>query len=383
MTRVMATLTNAPAFQEFSPDEIGLIAEIGKSKSVRQGRQIIQEGETGRSLFVVASGSVEVVKHVQGPDAPAISRLGAGAIFGEFGLIGHPPRTADVVACEDMEVIEIEYGPLEALARSRPQIGAKLYRALAASVCSKLTQTNEALLQFFLSSRHLALGRMAMSIVHEINNPLSTLQLNLSMAKDLVSEGVGVNESATRDLLNMIDVSYAVTERIAAIIRGVRLAGRDSRNDPKVKVSLRDVLSDTLEFCNQRVRKSSVVLRLPETKDDVEIECRPVQLSQVLINLVNNSYDAVRDLENKWISVEARNFEDRVEITVTDSGPGIPKSIVNKLFEPFFTTKPAGSGTGLGLSISRKLIESHAGVLMLDTSCPNTRFVIQLPKSKA
>jgi signal transduction histidine kinase len=69
-----------------------------------------------------------------------------------------------------------------------------------------------------------------------------------------------------------------------------------------------------------------------------------------------------------------------LEVSVTDSGKGIPKAIRDKLMQPFFTTKGIGKGTGLGLSISRGIVHSHNGVLEVDTSCPNTRFVVRLPK---
>jgi C4-dicarboxylate-specific signal transduction histidine kinase len=95
---------------------------------------------------------------------------------------------------------------------------------------------------------------------------------------------------------------------------------------------------------------------------------------------LSNAYDAVADIEERWVRVELWEAEAAVEISVTDSGRGIGADLAERVFEPFFSTKEVGKGTGLGLSISRGIIESHGGSLTLDMTCPNTRFVIHLPK---
>ena len=106
----------------------------------------------------------------------------------------------------------------------------------------------------------------------------------------------------------------------------------------------------------------------------------PTQLSQVLFNLINNSFYAVESYPEKWVEVEVRilGMHDLI-ISVTDSGTGIEKEIADKIMKPFFTTKTPGKGTGLGLSISKDIIESHGGELSIDHTCSNTRFVIKLP----
>ena len=81
------------------------------------------------------------------------------------------------------------------------------------------------------------------------------------------------------------------------------------------------------------------------------------------------------------VSAERRNGS--ICIVVTDSGTGIPEKVREKLFQPFFTTKEIGKGTGLGLSISRGILEAHHGSLSVDATCPNTRFIIQIPEAAA
>jgi len=112
---------------------------------------------------------------------------------------------------------------------------------------------------------------------------------------------------------------------------------------------------------------------------DIEIECRSVEISQVFLNLINNAADAIRDLDQKWIAVEATVKNNMLEIRLTDSGKGIEPEIAVKMMQPFFTTKPVDQGTGLGLSISSGIIEEHRGRLWLDDEASNTSFVFQVP----
>jgi C4-dicarboxylate-specific signal transduction histidine kinase len=125
------------------------------------------------------------------------------------------------------------------------------------------------------------------------------------------------------------------------------------------------------------------MLQMEPIPDDIKIHCQEVPISQVLINLIGNSCDAIQGQKDKWIKISAEIKDENVFLSVTDSGNGIPALLQEKIFQPFFTTKAIGQGTGLGLSISKGIINSQNGNLTLDTQCKNTKFVIQLPKSKA
>ena len=106
------------------------------------------------------------------------------------------------------------------------------------------------------------------------------------------------------------------------------------------------------------------------------------QISQVLLNLLNNAHDAIKELgENpKWIQIDVHKKDEKyIQLSVTDCGHGIPKQHLNKIMQPFFTTKEVGKGTGLGLSISSEIIKNHGGSLTYDAQSKHTRFVIELP----
>jgi C4-dicarboxylate-specific signal transduction histidine kinase len=97
---------------------------------------------------------------------------------------------------------------------------------------------------------------------------------------------------------------------------------------------------------------------------------------------VQNAMDAIAELDEKWIKIETTIHLDQLILTVTDSGTGIAEKYKSKIMEPFFTTKEPGKGTGLGLSISKGIIANHKGVIELNSSSPNTQFVITLPLSE-
>jgi C4-dicarboxylate-specific signal transduction histidine kinase len=110
------------------------------------------------------------------------------------------------------------------------------------------------------------------------------------------------------------------------------------------------------------------------------LECRQVEISQVLLNLLSNAFDAVVDCSDRWVDLKFMDHSNEVEIRIMDSGRPIPSEIRQKMFQPFFTTKIIGKGTGLGLSISKGIIEGHQGTVKLAEGGENTEFVIRLPK---
>jgi C4-dicarboxylate-specific signal transduction histidine kinase len=113
------------------------------------------------------------------------------------------------------------------------------------------------------------------------------------------------------------------------------------------------------------------------------ILCSEIEIEQVLVNLLNNSIEAMRGLPTKKISIEVSERSGEVDVRVVDSGSGIPAKHREELFSPFFTTKGgSGEGTGLGLAISREIVEDHDARLVYDEESTNTCFVITFPSRK-
>jgi signal transduction histidine kinase len=112
----------------------------------------------------------------------------------------------------------------------------------------------------------------------------------------------------------------------------------------------------------------------------VSVLCREVQISQALLNLLQNAFEAALEGDGeRWVRLEVENGDDSVAVSVIDSGPGIPPELRSRLGDPFFTTKPVGKGTGLGLSLSKAIAEDHGGNIEYSDDHGHTRFSLVLP----
>ncbi len=224
------------------------------------------------------------------------------------------------------------------------------------------------------TSKMSSLGEMAGGIAHEINNPLTIINAKA----DLISRLVAEREIDSARVIVAAKKIEETVMRIAKIIRGLRTFARSAEGDPMLPMRLSSIIENSLELCQERFRYRGIDLRV-ERVPDVEVLCRETQIAQVLVNLLNNSFDAVLTNFEKWVNVSfERPNPSQVVIAVTDSGIGLPMDIADKVMQPFFTTKGVGKGTGLGLSISKGIIEEHGGTLTLDRYSPHTRFVITL-----
>lgn len=226
------------------------------------------------------------------------------------------------------------------------------------------------------TARLAALGEMSAGIAHEINNPLAIINGLASITKDRVLSGP-MDSSVVAKAMDKIE---ATVMRITRIIKALKSFAREGEGDPYKVTPIQEILEDSLEFCKTRFKNNGIDLEIVLFPESLTIECRSVQISQVLLNLLNNAFDAVHEYEQKWVKIEVKEENNWIQISIVDSGTGIPESMRDKILQPFFTTKEPGKGTGLGLSISKGIIESHGGTLTIDTQNPHTSFVMRLPK---
>lgn len=218
-----------------------------------------------------------------------------------------------------------------------------------------------------------ALGEMTAGIVHEIKNPLSIIMHRSSHLRSQVIKDAADKEMLMRNL-DQIEIT---TDRMVKIVNSLRKFSRDSTTNPLQVVAVATIIEDTLGYCSDRFYHANILLQV-EPYPVCNIECKSVQISQVILNLFNNSFDAIKGSANPWVKVDFIEKEKSFQIRVTDSGTGIPSQVRKRIMEPFFTTKTEG-GTGLGLSISREIVEAHHGIFFYDEASINTTFVVELP----
>jgi PAS domain S-box-containing protein len=229
------------------------------------------------------------------------------------------------------------------------------------------------------SAKLASLGEMAGSIAHEINNPLGVIHGNAVIMGRLLSR-TPLDQGM---LANLATAIVSTSERIEAIVKGLRVFSRQGEADPLRAEKIRDIIESATGLCAERFKSNGIELRVKLPPDDIAIACRHVQIGQVVLNLLNNAFDAVIKLPSPWVEIEVQEHSDAVELRITDSGLGIPEAVRKRIMEPFFTTKEVGKGTGIGLSISAGIMQHHGGSLSYDAECSNTRFVARFPKTVA
>lgn len=196
-----------------------------------------------------------------------------------------------------------------------------------------------------------AVGLLGAGLAHEINNPLGNI---LGYSKMLLMEG-----DLTERQKDRLEIIAEQARKGSEIIRGLLEFSRQSR--PAFEpVSLNEIIAKVINTSSLLLQTRGIKLDLkpgdiPVTKAD------PVQIGQVIDNLIQNAIHAMEGTRDPLLIIETGLKGKEIEISVTDNGTGIPDSVVQKIFDPFFTTKPVGKGVGLGLSICAGIINAHDG----------------------
>ncbi|WP_141732586.1 sensor histidine kinase [Oligoflexus tunisiensis] len=233
-------------------------------------------------------------------------------------------------------------------------------------------------LQLATASRLSAIGELSGNIAHEISNPLAILLGYTEVTMRLLRMELVDRER----ILHYCERTLATINRITKIVQGLRKLSREGSDDPLEDADLKDVVEDTLSICSESLNQAGVELRVIAPDQRCSCPCRPLQIAQVLLNLIHNAKDAVQALEDRWIEIEIKLEPDHFVILVRDSGMIKDLKILDRIGQPFFTTKPPGKGTGLGLSISRRILAAHGGSIELDKGASCTTFVMQLPRQQ-
>lgn len=232
-------------------------------------------------------------------------------------------------------------------------------------------------MQLVKSSKLVALGEMSGSVAHEINNPLQIINGHIEKMNRTLSQHSG----DLKELEYSLGKIKVNSTRISNIVLGLRKI--NNRSELRFSnTALRMIVDEAAGMATERFRASGIKLIVECNDDGALVNVNETQILQVLVNLLNNSFDEVQLLKDPWVKVSTRAEKGHVHVYVTDSGGGIPSEIAKSIMSPFFTTKGIGKGTGLGLSISKEIIEIHGGRLWYNSSSANTQFVIELPLSR-
>lgn len=221
-----------------------------------------------------------------------------------------------------------------------------------------------------------SMGQLSAGIAHELNNPLGVIL----MYSNLILEEVECDKHTKEDL--KVIANHA--NRCKKIVSGLL---NFSRQNKLIKNKL--VLAELCQYCLDSIYiPKNILVNLTKESDNVVVELDKDQISQVIINLINNSVDAMEEKGgNINIIIGQDNYN--AYFIIEDNGPGIPEKYLNKIFDPFFTTKQIGKGTGLGLSVSYGIVKMHSGQIEIDSNTDSsqgnvgTKVKVSLPRTEA
>ena len=248
-----------------------------------------------------------------------------------------------------------------------------------ASGAIKLQKENRSLNEQILhNSKLAALGELSATVLHDIRGPLSLIQVVCDDIEDDISEG-SLNPENMTDHIKQV---RKACDRIRKLGDHLRNYSRSDTHETPEEKNLDLLIEDSLFLVQQKVRKLGIKV-CKEIGEDVKTTqylCLSNKLEQVIMNLMSNACDAMKDVEDKKLILKSSREGDFINIDITDTGMGIPEDIQTKIFDNFYTTKPKGEGTGLGLKIVQNIIKEHGGSLKLQSKVGvGTTFTVVLP----
>ena len=276
---------------------------------------------------------------------------------------------------------EIAGGNLEAAVEvtSKDELGdlAETFNVMASS----LKQRDELLMEFtkskIMESERLALiGQLAANVAHELNNPLQGIVTYSHLLLEKMPDDGSDKDSAS--------IKRIVTQanRCRDIIRGLLDFSRQRKPDTTV-CNINSVIQECVTFVENQATFQNIEFVERFETDLPMVVVDPSQMQQVFLNLIINAAEAMEEGGKLTLYTSSNTTENSIEISITDTGDGIPEEYLDKLFDPFFTTKEVGHGTGLGLAISYGIIKEHGGEISVESKVgEGSNFLIRLPLEK-
>jgi two-component system sensor kinase FixL len=229
--------------------------------------------------------------------------------------------------------------------------------------------------ELFHASRLSIMGQMASTMAHELNQPLTAVTNYLEAGRHLLSRGA----AEPGRVADLMEKAVAQAQRAGEVIRQLRQFVSKGETERRT-LNLNRLVEEALALGLVGARQSGVRVLLELDHDLPSVAVDPMQIQQVVLNLVRNAIEAMDEVDRRELTIATRAIDGKIETSVADTGPGIAAELADRLFQPFVTTKK--TGMGLGLSICREIVEAHHGHLTA-ASRPSGGMVFRLTLPKA
>ncbi|MGD2127641.1 MAG: ATP-binding protein, partial [Desulfobacteraceae bacterium] len=253
-------------------------------------------------------------------------------------------------------------------------------------VTTDITEMMEKDAQLIQASKMTSLGELSAGIAHELNQPLNAIRVGNEFLKKMIDERKKISD---QDLYQVVHEVRSQVDRAAEIINRLREFGRKAEFT-KEKIEINKPIKEVFAIIGQQLTLQNIEVELDLDEALPPIWAHNNRLEQVIFNLVTNARDAIAQKQNgvsdsngRIIGVRSYSESDRVVVTVSDTGIGIPDDARDKVFEPFFTTKETGYGMGLGLSIAYGIVRDYEGDIHVESNQgEGTTFKLTFPVAR-
>lgn len=247
-----------------------------------------------------------------------------------------------------------------------------------------INETVEKEAQLVQASKLATLGTLASGMAHELTQPLNVIQV----ASDFFLKKIKKGEEISKDELSiMAEEIGSHVDRASKVIKHMREFARQS-DLTRSELNINEPIKDVFKVMGQQLRVHQIGVELDLDPNLPHIMAEHNRLEQVFVNLVTNAMYAMDDKALRWrdkkwkklLKIKSFPYDNKVVVTVSDTGKGIPTEIMDKIFEPFFTTREVGQGTGLGMSISYRIISDYGGTIEIESEVDKgTTFTLKFP----
>ena len=372
---LQTALKQIPWFSNFLSADFQSIERLGRTYTAAKGEYLFREGDPGNSLYLILSGSVEVVQLEADGTEVCLASLSTGEFFGELAIIDGGPRSATVRTRETTELFLILRRDFLSLVAKSPHLLADLLVGLSNKVRNANVQYYEsAIRQNKLRveqeiNRLRSMGEMIAGLAHEINTPLGIV----NHASSIIAERIDSEEPDAKD--DVREASKLIRDgvgRAYKLVKTFKNLSASQVSDSKVILNIHALIDECITLYTLKARASHLKINVVDqlAQGDGQWEGYPGHFSQIMLNLLTNADRYAYPEGNGgevWIVLGSN--PSAYLVTVQDFGRGIEAEHLPHIFDPFFTTGRSSGGTGLGMAIVRNLVTSCLhGDIKLDSA---------------
>jgi len=333
-------------------------------KTYANGEVVFEEGDTGRTFYLIAEGTIRISKKGRGDKQETLGLLTTGDFFGEIALLDNEPRSAQASAVSDTILAEIDEQHLQTIISQVPEAGLNFARFAT----QRLREVSDTFIHELKQSERLSLiGSMVGSIVHDFKNPMGTIRQVIYFLKQ--REDDEIMQEMAYFLSSSVDSMLNMTQELLDFSSG-------KSHVTLQPINMKQLISELdIQILGRLPDENIQVTRKIDYHGDFTGDLS--RIVRLYANIIKNAAEAMAG--GGTLTLIAREEDGMLLFKIADTGGGIPPEILNRLFEPFVTHgKP--NGTGLGMAIAQSVVEAHQGTIDVDSEQgKGTTFHIRIP----